>query len=51
MSKQTGLNPGKAGPKGALEEAPARKPPSSGARAASALPGKDGAETQLSHEP
>jgi hypothetical protein len=32
MTKPTGLNPGKAGPKGALEEAPARKPPTSGAR-------------------
>lgn len=30
MSKQPGLNPGKAGPKGALEEAPSRKAPASG---------------------
>jgi hypothetical protein len=32
VSKDTGLNPGQAGPKGALEEKPAGKPPSSGAR-------------------
>jgi hypothetical protein len=32
VSEETGLNPGKAGPKGALEERPSGKPPSSGAR-------------------
>jgi hypothetical protein len=32
VSEETGINPGKAGPKGALEERPSRKLPSSGAR-------------------
>ena len=41
MSKEeTQMNPGKAGPKGALEEAPAGKPPSSGA------PGAEGNNTR-----
>ncbi len=39
-SEETGINPGKAGPKGALEERPSGQSPSSGA------PGNEGNNTR-----